>query len=354
MHGLTYLAFALLAIFCWGVYGPILHEGQEALGDGQRLSHWTPFMCVGVAWFLIAVAYPLLMIPHERPAGHWTRRGMAWSLAAGALGALGNLGLILAFVFGGTPVFIMPLVFGFSPVINTVATMIMTRSVREASVLFFLGILVVAIGAAGVMFFQPAAPAADPAPQQVQTPQDQLDAATDGVQGDSGARETNSRFLWMTLCVMVTALCWGSYGPVMHEGQMDLGGSGMRPFLFVGLAYFLIAVAMPLVLQQFLPPDPGVLNINGVAWSLVAGIASAVGSLGVIYAFNAGGNPIFIMPLIFGGAPVVNTLSSTIGNQTLSQLSMPFYLSLFLVIAGSVTVLVCAPQNDASPPVDTT
>ncbi|MGI9519458.1 MAG: hypothetical protein ACR2NP_20570, partial [Pirellulaceae bacterium] len=109
---------------------------------------------------------------------------------------------------------------------------------------------------------------------------------------------------------------------------------------------------MPLVLQQFLPADPGVLNFNGVIWSLVAGIASAVGSLAVIYAFKAGGNPIFIMPLIFGGAPVVNTLSSTIGNQTLGQLSTPFWLSLFLVIAGSVTVLICAPQNENVSPAD--
>ena len=123
----------------------------------------------------------------------------------------------------------------------------------------------------------------------------------------------------------------------------------MRPFLLVGLAYVLIAVAMPLILQQFLPADPGTINPQGVTWSLVAGVASAVGSLGVIYAFKAGGNPIFIMPLIFGGAPVVNTLSSTLGNQTLSELSSAFWLSLFLVIAGSVTVLVCAPQNEKRP-----
>ncbi|MGI9519760.1 MAG: hypothetical protein ACR2NP_22085, partial [Pirellulaceae bacterium] len=278
MHGLTYLAFALLTIFCWGVYGPILHEGQEALGDGQRLSYWTPFICVGVAWFLIAVVYPLFMIPHERSEGRWSRRGMAWSFAAGALGAVGNLGLILAFVFGGAPVFIMPLVFGLSPVVNTVATMIMTRSARRASLLFYLGILVVAIGAAGVMFFQPAPtgqPAGNSEASLNETENNQGNQATDTVNPDVDANDTSGYFLWMVSCVMVTALCWGSYGPVMHEGQMELGGGGMRPFLFVGLAYVLIAVVMPLVLQQFLPADPGVLNFNGVTWSLVAGIANA-------------------------------------------------------------------------------
>ena len=39
----------------------------------------------------------------------------------------------------------------------------------------------------------------------------------------------------------------------------------------------------------------------------MGGAAGALGALGIIMAFNFGGKPVYVMPLIFGGAPVVNT-----------------------------------------------
>ena len=87
----------------------------------------------------------------------------------------------------------------------------------------------------------------------------------------------------------------------------------------------MIAVALPLILQNFLPPDPGGWNVTGVSWSLAAGAAGAVGALGIIYAFNFGGKPIFIMPLVFGFAPVVNTLTETVSKNLLGEVS-PLFL----------------------------
>ena len=55
-----------------------------------------------------------------------------------------------------------------------------------------------------------------------------------------------------------------------------MGGSRLRPFLFVGLAYFVIAVALPLMLQNYLPADPGQWNLTGILWSLAAGAAGEV------------------------------------------------------------------------------
>ncbi len=46
----------------------------------------------------------------------------------------------------------------------------------------------------------------------------------------------------------MAAFCWGVYGPVLHKGQMAMQGSRLRPFICVGLAYFLIAVLVPLAL----------------------------------------------------------------------------------------------------------
>ena len=356
MRGFSFLFFVGLTILTWGIYGPVLHEGQAALGDGKSLSRWNPFICVGVAYFLIAVVYPLIMIPKESQ-GNWSPSGIFWSFFAGAIGAIGALGIILAFMFGGKPIFVMPLVFGFAPVINTIVTMLMGRTVREASMIFYVGVLVVAIGGAGVMFFKPKPPAkAAAVVTQVESATGQTSAEQSETNSDEQASELakneseeSSNFFWMIGSIVLTALCWGSYGPVLHKGQAKMGGSRLRPFLFVGLAYFVIAVALPIILQGFLPPDPGQWNVNGVVWSLAAGAAGAIGALGIIYAFNFGGKPIYVMPLVFGGAPVINTFTTTIAQQTIGELSYPFYISLSLVIFGAVTVLTNAPRGKPKP-----
>ena len=212
----------------------------------------------------------------------------------------------------------MPLVFGCAPVVNTIVTMAMNRTVKEASLPFYFGVIVVAIGAAGVMYFKP-------------TP-----AKITSISG--------SQLMTVIICIAVTALCWGSYGPVLHRGQTKMNGSRMRPFLCVGLAYFVLAVIMPYALQSVFPFGEGGWTFAGTFWSLVAGAAGAIGALGIIYAFNFGGKPIFVMPLVFGGAPVVNTFTSIIRSGVWGQVPTAFYISLTLVIFGAVTVLICAPK----------
>jgi len=338
----------------------MLHQGQLALGDGPMLARWTPLVCVGISYFLIAVVYPLFTI-HTESQGNWSPSGAFWSFLAGSIGAVGALGIILAFMFGGTPIFVMPMVFGFAPVINTMVTMLMFRTIRKAPLVFYLGVLVVAIGAAGVMYFQPKPPETTASIALVQPTNESNDsglvrlAATkataenqptkEGHGGEVFDNASAEHFWWMLGSVALTAFCWGAYGPVLHRGQMKMGGSRLRPFLFVGLAYFAFAVAMPLVLQNVLPADPGEFGLTGVVWSLIAGAAGAIGALGIIYAFDFGGKPILVMPLVFGGAPVINTMASSIADRSLGELSPLFYISLFLVIAGAVTVLTTAPRH---------
>ena len=82
----------------WGVYGPALHRGQEAMPH----SSLRPFMCVGLAYFLVAVVAPILVLRSRGEAGKWTLAGVFWSLAAGAVGALGALEPLAALgAFGG-------------------------------------------------------------------------------------------------------------------------------------------------------------------------------------------------------------------------------------------------------------
>jgi hypothetical protein len=341
MQKLMALPFIAMTFLSWGLYGPLLHQGQHGMGDGVRPSSLRPFICVGISYFLIAVVVPLAMLWAKGEKGKWTIQGAFWSFAAGCAGAFGALGITLAFKFRGSPLFVMPLVFGLAPVMNTFVTMWMMKSLRQASAIFFAGVLMVAVGAAGVMFFKPSA---KPHAAEAVAVQTQAEGQTEVAATPSDVPLFPLAGLVMVpLSIALTGVCWGSYGAVLHKGQMKMGGSRLRPFLCVGLAYFVIAVLVPLPLLEVFR-EPGGWEFWGTVWSLAGGAAGALGALGIVLAFNYGGKPIYVMPLVFGGAPVVNTLTTTLAEGTLGQISVMFFLSTALVIAGAVTVLVFAPR----------
>ena len=123
---------------------------------GSRLR---PLICIGAAYFLIAVVVPLALLAPLGDTGTWEVRGSLWSMGAGSLGAIGALGTILAFACGGKPFTVMPVIFGCAPVINTLATIAFAHTPSGAvSPWFLAGLLVVAAGAATVLVFGPRAP----------------------------------------------------------------------------------------------------------------------------------------------------------------------------------------------------
>ena len=371
MRSFYFLIFVSMTFLSWGLYGPVLHVGQEILGGGHgQKSMLRPLICVGGAYFLIAVLFPLVVLRTKGEKGGWSIGGFVWSFVAGAIGAVGALGIVLAFKFGGKPIYVMPLVFGLAPIINTLVTMIMGRTLKEASTPFYIGILIVAIGAAGVLVFKPNAhkmeanPSAaliahaEDAHAQANSSPDSSDSAdmvkesTGETMGEksktdkaSQPQPSGTNGLLVALSVALTALCWGAYGPVLHKGQAKMKGSRLRPFLCVGLAYFVIAVIAPLMMLDVID-DPGSFdNLSGIAWSFAAGATGAIGALGIIYAFNFGGKPLFVMPLVFGFAPVINTFYGIITRNLFGQVPTLFYVSLGMVILGAVLVLVLAPRK---------
>ncbi len=231
----------------------------------------------------------------------------------------------MAFAFRGSPIYVMPLVFGCAPVVNSFLTMWFAKSYKETNAIFWAGLILVVTGAVTVLVFKPTV-----------------------VASSATTMRAVASTAMVTFSIILTAVCWGAYGPVLHKGQAAMKGSRLRPFICVGLSYFLIAVIVPLLVLAAKPtPEPGGWTFSGTFWSLAAGAAGAVGALGIIMAFNFGGKPVYVMPLVFGFAPVINTGVSIInilraGHEL--DISPVFYAGLIVVAVGAVTVLVFAPK----------
>jgi hypothetical protein len=332
------LAAIALTAACWGVYGPVLHFGREAMHSNLR-----PFMCVGLAYFVIAVLVPLLLLARGERGG-WTTKGIIWSLLAGTAGALGALGVILALGFGGKPIYVMPLVFGGAPVINTLLSAVMNRSFNQLKAPFLAGLILVITGAVTVLVFKPQP---QPARAVAAVEQPEGDGRAASVPAVVGSGQKAERFLEVLLSVAMAMFSWGAYGPVLHRGQAAMEGSRLRPLVCIGVAYFLIAVLVPLAMLVPMG-DTGSWDFGGTLWSLGAGSLGALGALGTILAFACGGKPFTVMPVVFGCAPVINTLTTLALAHTPTSAVSPWFLAgLLVVAAGAATVLAFGPRGHA-------
>jgi len=344
------LAFTAMTFVAWGAYGPTLHHGSMAFDKDSLRA----FFGVGLAYFLIAVLIPMSIIRSRGESGKWTFGGTVFSIVAGAVGAVGALGIILALTYGGETVYVMPFVFGLAPVVNTLVTATISRTFHQIRPLFLAGVVTVALGAVGVLVFRSPVADAEP-PADTESKMEVASSDTSGVSAiasglsmdsvPASALEMGPSQTWKIIASMlVAAFCWGSYGPMLHLGQGRMAGSRLRPFVCVGFAYFLIAVIAPLLLIYGRADDAGSWTMVGLIWSFLAGCAGAIGALGVILAFNAGGKPYYVMPLIFGFAPVINTFISLSEKGSWHLVQPLFWASLIVVIAGAVTVLITAPK----------
>ena len=147
---MNWLLFVLGAVLSWGMYGPILHKGQVALGNPLRA-----LLCVGVAYFLIGVLVPVVMLTAQGQLGGFNLKGSIMATIGGALGALGAVCIILAFRAGGLPNYVMPLVFGGAPLVNVLVSMALHPPRTAPSPMLYLGFLLAATGAYMVLYFKP-------------------------------------------------------------------------------------------------------------------------------------------------------------------------------------------------------
>jgi hypothetical protein len=154
-------------------------------------------------------------------------------------------------------------------------------------------------------------------------------------------KEGRRSMVWM-IFVLGAVLSWGVYGPALHKGQVQLGNP-LKALLCVGVAYFLIGVLVPVLA---LASQGGVSGFN-TAGSLWAGIGGALGALGavcIIYAFRNGGLPNYVMPLVFGGAPVINVLVSMAMHPPKTAPNPMLYLGFVFAVLGAGMVLYYKPS----------
>ena len=149
MNWLTFVAGAVLS---WGVYGAMLHQGQVKLGSPMRA-----LLCVGVAYFLIGVLVPVAVLASQGQLRGFNAAGSTAATLAGALGALGAVCIIYSFRTGGTPTYVMPLVFGGAPLVNVLYTMYLHPPKVAPHPLLYAGFLITAVGAGMVLYFKPQA-----------------------------------------------------------------------------------------------------------------------------------------------------------------------------------------------------
>jgi hypothetical protein len=150
---------------------------------------------------------------------------------------------------------------------------------------------------------------------------------------------------------------------IAHGGQELKSRYGA--FLCVGIAYVLIAVLFPLARFYMVGRERLEINATGITFACLAGAAGALGALCVIFASSAAPDKsyaLYIAPIIFGLAPLLNTVVSMVWQPKKGAFSfglpenMPgwmFYVGVVLVGLGSALVLLSKPEEGPKPKAET-
>ena len=147
----------------------------------------------------------------------------------------------------------------------------------------------------------------------------------------------------MVWIVFVTGavLSWGAYGALLHQGQVQLGNP-LKALLCVGVAYFLIGVLIP-VAALSAQGGLSAFNTGGLIKATIAGALGAAGAACIIWAFKSGGLPVYVMPLVFGGAPIVNVLLTMALHPPKAAINPMLYVGFLLASIGAAMVLYFRP-----------
>src|SRR5262245_25474212 len=179
MDNKMWLVFAVLAGLCWGTYVPFVQQGIQGLGRNPLGN----FLCVGIAYFVIAVLFPIAMFMAGERTPDWNGYGITFATLAGVMGALGALCVIYANRAAGQSdykLYIAPIIFAMAPLLNTLISIVWHPSrtagafhfdVKAPHWTLFVGIVLTGAGAALVLYSKELSERAAATPQSAQAPQ---------------------------------------------------------------------------------------------------------------------------------------------------------------------------------------
>ncbi len=154
---MNWFYFALITVVSWGLYGVFLHSGNLAMDD-PVFGRYKAFLVVGIAYVIVAVLAPIVLLKVQGGNFVLSPRGFWLSLIAGTLGAIGALGALLAFGAKGSPAAVMSIVFAGAPMVNAIVAISLhppQGGVTAVPWQFVLGILLAATGGCLIMLFKP-------------------------------------------------------------------------------------------------------------------------------------------------------------------------------------------------------
>ena len=136
--------FALGTAVCWGLYGPTL--GKARLADAD-LSPFKPYVGIGIASLVIAIAGGTLGMLYKGDNFDPTGASGLWGLAAGTLGALGAFSLTLCMFSGGAriPHAVMPVVFGGAVTVTAIYTVVSSKGTLKGGPMLWVGVAMMLI-----------------------------------------------------------------------------------------------------------------------------------------------------------------------------------------------------------------
>jgi hypothetical protein len=174
----TALYYALGTVVCWGLYSVLLHKGSMLMAGTSPVevgSRMKAFLMVGIAYLVVGIVGPMLVMKLKGTPMTFPGGGVAWSFIAGLAGAIGAYFLLMALSSGRTPiegkalVLLVPaIVFAGAPIVNAIVSISKDGVWGRTPWQFYVGIILAAAGVAMVMQFRPLG--APPAPAKPTAP----------------------------------------------------------------------------------------------------------------------------------------------------------------------------------------
>ena len=147
---------------------------------------------------------------------------------------------------------------------------------------------------------------------------------------------------WLAVaCALGVALCWGMYGPTLsHARAPNREWGPFKPYLFIGIAYLVIAVIGGAMMMKLAFNDN--FDYSGTyaparKFGFLAGCLGALGALFLTFALTkAGGKPAYVMPIVFGGAVSVNAVAAFLSLKQGETASPLMWVGMAFVAVGII------------------